>query len=307
MIVALACLAAGPLLAQPAPPVFAVEANLVRIEVAVAQPGAARGGLAQLDGLRARRLPPREFEVWDNGVPQQLEPILNERLSVDVVLVLDTSTSVVGAKLQRLRDAAGAFLLGLRTDERSALVTFSQQVRLAEPWTDDRERLRATLSGIAGSGSTALCDAVYLGLRLSDASDRRTAVVVFSDGLDNSSWLSADQVVEAARRAGPIVYGVVAHGRGDRAQSFLRRVTQATGGRLFEVDERDLRQRFLDVLEDIRNRYLLSYSPRGVADSGWHTLVVRLKGGRGEILSRPGYWRMPRAETGEAPPAGTLP
>jgi hypothetical protein len=67
---------------------------------------------------------------------------------------------------------------------------------------------------------------------------------------------------------------------------------QATGGRLFEAaSERDLRARFLDVLEDIRARYVLSYVPAAVDVAGWHALEVRLKRGKGEVLARPGYWR----------------
>jgi Ca-activated chloride channel family protein len=291
MIVAAACFAAGAVVAQAAPPVFGVETNLVRIEVAAAQPDTSSVGLGQLDGPRSSRFPSQDFLVWDNGVPQQLQPVLMERLPADVVFVLDTSASVVGPTLDRLRDAAGVFLQGLHGDERCALVTFSEEVRLAQPWTDDRERMQAALGGISGRGSTALCDAVYLGLRLADTGARRAAVVVFSDGLDDSSWLSADEVVAAARRAGPTVYAVVARGQGQRAQPFLQNVARATGGRLFTAGEQDLRARFLDVLEDIRNRYLLSYSPQGVPEAGWHTLVVKLKGGRGQLLVRPGYWR----------------
>ena len=66
---------------------------------------------------------------------------------------------------------------------------------------------------------------------------------------------------------------------------------RATGGRLFEASsERDLRARFLDVLGDIRARYVLSYAPRG-GSAGWHALEVKLKRGKGDVLARPGYWR----------------
>jgi hypothetical protein len=116
--------------------------------------------------------------------------------------------------------------------------------------------------------------------------------VVFSDGLDNVSWLSAPEVVEAARRSNAIVYGVAARARGDEENPFLGDVVRATGGRLFEAaSERDLRARFLDVLGDIRARYVLRYVPSGTERPGWHALEVKLKGKRGEVLARPGYWR----------------
>ena len=82
--------------------------------------------------------------------------------------------------------------------------------------------------------------------------------------------------------------------RNDRSQPFLRDVTRATGGRLFEAEKiEDLRARFLDVLADIRNRYVLRYAPRGGDAPGWHTLEVKLRKGAGDVLARPGYWRTP--------------
>jgi VWFA-related protein len=135
-------------------------------------------------------------------------------------------------------------------------------------------------------------DAVYSALRLREPGERRTAIVVFSDGVENLSWLSASDVVEAASRSNVIVYGVAVRGKGDPKERFLGDVVRATGGRLFEASsERDLRARFLDVLGDIRARYVLSYAPAGTGSAGWHTLAVRLRRGKGEVLARPGYWR----------------
>ena len=136
-------------------------------------------------------------------------------------------------------------------------------------------------------------DAVYAALRATDPGPRRTAVLVFSDGLDSLSWLGAEEGVEAARRTGAIVYGVTARTEDSRPPPFLRDVTRATGGRLFEAaDTAELRARFLDVLEDIRNRYVFRYAPSRHTP-GWHSLEVKLKRGRGDVLARPGYWRLP--------------
>ena len=76
-----------------------------------------------------------------------------------------------------------------------------------------------------------------------------------------------------------------------RTQPFLRDITRATGGRFFQAAGADeLRPRFLDVLGDIRARYVLSFAP-GPGEAGWHTLDVRLKPVKGDVLARPGYWR----------------
>jgi VWFA-related protein len=243
-------------------------------------------------GQSVHGLAARDFELRDEGRLQALEPVIEERVPVDAVLVLDMSYSVSGRKLAALCDAAGALLDGLAPDETAGLLTFQEKTTLAEPPTADKARVRRALAAARPRGSTALRDAVYAALRLREtAAARRTAVVVFSDGVDNLSWLPPAAVVEAARRSDALVYAVAARGESDRDDSFLRDVTAATGGRLWTVrSENDLRARFLDVLEDVRARYLLSFVPSDAAAPGWHSLQVRLRGRKGELLARPGYW-----------------
>lgn len=255
---------------------------MVRVEVLVTRGGTPVRGLTAAD-----------FELREDGVPQPLAPVLEEETPVDALLVLDLSASVQGSRLGALKAAGEAILDGLRDGERAALLTFDQELRLAEPLTGDLPRVRRALDGASARGSTALVDAVYAALRLPGTSGgRRRALVVFSDGLDNLSWLTAADVVEAARRSNAIVYGVTVRAAVEPKERFLDDLVRATGGRLFEaVSERHLRQRFLDVLADIRARYLLSYAPQAASRPGWHTLAVRLKHGKADVLARPGYWR----------------
>ena len=280
----MSALLASALLAVAAPqqpPVFRAEVGIVRVEVLVTRKGVPVRGLAAAD-----------FEVRDNGRVQELQPVLEEEAPVDAALVLDMSGSVRGAKLDALKDAARAFLDGLREGEQAALVAFREEVLLLEPFTPDRARVQSGAGRARPRGSTALCDAVYAALRLREPGPRRTAVVVFSDGIDNMSWLAPSEVVEAASRSEAIVYGVAMRDAGRAQEPFLRDVVRATGGQLFEAaSERDLRARFLDVLGDIRSRYVLSYTPGGVDAAGWHALDVRLKRVKGDVLARPGYWR----------------
>ncbi len=262
------------------PPVFRAEVGLVRVEVLVTRSGVPVHGLSTAD-----------FQVRDDGRLRELEPVLEEESPVDAVLVLDMSGSVRGPKLDALKDAARAFLDGLHQGEQAALLAFREEVHLLQPFTPDYALVRRALGEASSRGSTALCDAVYAALRLREPGPRRTAVVVFSDGLDNLSWLAPEEVIQAASRSDAIVYGVAARERGEKGESFLQNVCQATGGRLFETrSERDIRARFLDVLADIRSRYVLSFNP-GPGVAGWHSLDVRLKRAKGDVLARPGYWR----------------
>jgi VWFA-related protein len=279
-----ATLAAGA--TQEEPLVFGVEVEVVRVEVLVTR-----------KGEPVRDLTAENFELRDNGVRQQLNPIAFEEVPVDALLVLDLSASVMGSKLEALRDAAGAFLDGLAPADRAALVGFQQSVVVGVPLTSEIPSVRFALDTVEGGGSTALHDAVYVALRLPEPGPRRSAVVVFSDGIDNVSWLSDRDVVEAARRSGAVVYGVDAREPGDPDHRFLKDVAKATGGRIWRARKTDdLPARFLDVLHDIRARYVLSYSPTGVDTAGWHELEVKLRGRRGDVLARPAYYRPAAAD-----------
>jgi VWFA-related protein len=277
-------LVAAALLATPgtqAPPVFRAEVGVVRVEVLVTRGGAPVRGLAAAD-----------FELRDDGLLQDLEPVSEEQTPVDAVLVLDASGSLDGPKLGSLQGAAGALLDGLRPGEQAAVLAFNHELQLLQPLTGDLAAVRAALGRVSPWGNTALVDALYAALRLRDLADHRTAVVAFSDGVDNLSWLSASDVLEAARRSNATVYGVTVRAKDDPKEPFLGDLARATGGRLFEASTgHDLRARFLDVLEDIRSRYVLRYVPRGRGTPGWHRLEVRLRKGEGDVLARPGYWR----------------
>ena len=105
-----------------APPVFRAEVGTVRVEVSVTRNGAPLGGLIASD-----------FELRDDGRPQELQLVLEEKAPVDAALVLDMSGSVSGPKLDALKDAARVFLDGLREGEQAALVAFREEVLLLEP------------------------------------------------------------------------------------------------------------------------------------------------------------------------------
>jgi VWFA-related protein len=274
-----------------APPVFRAEVGIVRVEVSVTRNGSALRGLSATD-----------FELRDNGRVQKAQLVVEED-AVDVLLVLDMSRSVGGPTLDALKNAARAFLDGLREGEQAAVVAFREEVLLLEPFTADRDRVRRALDRAEPRGSTALRDAVYAALRLHEPGPRRTAVVVFSDGRDSLSWLGPSEVIEAASRSQALVYGVATRGRDESKDSFLGDLVRATGGRLFDaasqepylrhnsITDQHLRERFLDVLADIRARYVLSFTPEGADTTGWHTLDVKLRKVKGDVLARPRYWR----------------
>jgi VWFA-related protein len=253
-----------------------------------------------------------DFELRDNGVLQTIDAIAIESLPLTVTFVLDTSGSVAGGKMANLSSAVDSVLTGLREQDRVALVTFSHRVWERVPLTPDPEQVRRVLKTADAEGGTSLNDAVYAGLALSESQASRALVLVFSDGMDNASWLGGDVVERAARRADAVVYGVAVAasaaavydiGNGRPLQrwhpeylpgqtDFLDAIAAASGGRVLKADTTaNLPAAFEEILKEFRTRYLITYTPHGVDTPGWHTLDVKVKGRRAEVRARRGYER----------------
>jgi len=256
---------------------FSVKTEEVRVDVLVTDHGQPVTGLQAAD-----------FEVFDNGVRQAIESLISQQLPVSTILVFDMSSSLEGESLKNLRNAGSELLDGLKKGDQAALVVFGHALTLASPLTTDLQGIKAALDQVQPFGNTSLIDACYAGLMLAEKKSDRPLVIVFSDGLDTSSWLTSEAVLEAAKRVDAVVYAVSAGQLPDT--EFLRALCTFTGGYLFEVEStRNLGTVFLRILEEFRQRYLLTYSPKAVAKNDWHTLKVRVKGRKLKIMARPGY------------------
>jgi VWFA-related protein len=275
-------------------PVFRAAVDVVRIDVSV------MNGLNPVAGLTTNN-----FVVTDNGVPQPLDSVSLDSVPLYLMLVLDTSGSLAGARLTHLIDAMNGLVKALRAEDTVSLMTFSEPIRLAVKATRDRAPLITALAGLAADGSTSVNDAIFLGLQMRppDATDSRPVLLLFSDGRDTSSWLGAEHVIEATRRSGVLVHVVElvaeewmgARGIDARPSSFLGTLADTGGGRRwFAKSSRDLRELFGQALNELRARYLLTYSPTGVSREGWHDIKVTLKNARGEVTARPGYFASPQ-------------
>jgi VWFA-related protein len=267
--------AASTLVAGAQNAAFSTKVEAVRVDVLVTD-----------KGQPVRGLTPADFEIFDNGVLQQVDLVSFEQIPLNVILALDMSDSVAGERLDHLRIAGHALLNGLKKDDQAALVTFRRDVTLDADLTTDAAAVRAALDEAEPAGATALVDGAYSAIVVGESDVGRALLIVFSDGLDTSSWLPSESVLESAKRSDVVAYAVSV---GRARAEFLRDLTSFTGGRLFEIEKTaNLSAIFLSVLEEFRQRYLVSYTPRGVARDGWHRLTVRVKRG-GTVKARPGY------------------
>ena len=304
--VAAALLLVPVLLAAQPVPTFMTSVETVYVDAFVTRDGGPVPGLAATD-----------FEIRDNGVKQEVTLARLEEVPIVAVLAFDVSGSVVGEGLEDLRAGGRALLAGLRSHDQAALIVFSQELRVVVPQEGDRSAAERGLDDLRPQGVTGLWDGLYAALKL-PVSRGRPMVVLFTDGQDNVSWLTREQVHRVAEESDALVYVVAiepragqarpidlpdssltlqslsylghAHGAEASALRALRLLAEATGGRLWPAgSSAQLKQTFQQILTEMRSRYLLSYSPTGVAGEGWHRLEVKVKGHRATVRSRTGY------------------
>jgi VWFA-related protein len=306
---AAAAMQAGPQAPPPTPqapqdqsatqPTFRTRAAGVRIDVLVTDDE------RPVPGLTAK-----DFVLTDSGVAQEIEVSTVRDLPVDVIIVLDISTSLREEGLKHLIRATDTMLARLQPRDRAALVTFSQVVVIRSSLTPDHTRLRALAQNLKIEGTTSAIDAVFAGTTLQTAADRASLLLVFSDGIDTASWLRPDQVLATVRRSAVVPYAVVVgthvapvadqrfptgltSSRNqepfDATATFLRDLVLAGGGvSLHAEDTRSLERRFAEALDSFRQRYVITYAPRGVEGAGWHPVGIKVKGEH-RVRARPGY------------------
>ena len=275
--VTLAGVGLSPARAEAQQPTFSSKLEAIRVDAFVTDGGGVIRGLQ-----------PSDFEVRDNGVAQTVDLVSFQQIPLNVILALDTSASVSGDRLDDLQKACRALLDRLTKDDKAALLTFSNLVLLRERLTPEIARVRDTLEEVVPFGETSLVDGTHAATLLAGDDGARNLLIVFSDGLDTASWLAPERVLDSARRADIVVYA--ASSRDAEDSKFLDELGRLTGGGLIKIaSTKDLSVTFLRILDEFRNRYLLSYSPVGVAKDGWHRLEVRLKNRRATIRARAGY------------------
>jgi VWFA-related protein len=263
--------------AAAAQPTFSTRVEGVRVDVLVTEGGRPVAGLG-----------PGDFDVRDNGVPQTIDLVSLRDVPVNVILTLDLSASVVGSRLLALQRAGEALVDAMAPEDAAALLTFNRAVVQRVSLTRELALVRKALPNTTAEGDTALIDAALAAMLLGDTGGGRTLVVVFSDGVDTASFTQPEVVLETARRVNGVVYAVSTRTDDSR---FLRTLTETTGGRVLEIDaSADPGPAFVEILQEFRRRYVITFTPTGVERAGWHQLSVRVNRRSARVQSRPGYF-----------------
>ena len=285
-------------------PVFRVSTEAVQVDVFVGEDGRAVPGLVASD-----------FNLYDDGELRKVDSVAVAEVPLNVVLVLDTSESVKGETLSHLNRAAGDFLDQLTPEDSAALVTFSHHLNLRSGLTSETAPLKQALEEVEAVGGTAWHDALFAALEMLEVVRERPMVLLFTDGADTYSWLREEQVVSLVSRSNAVVYAIAREEKAPipnlgtaRAQQRFRQnrherirrirllldVTRESGGRLIETSSSDrLQDVFLEILAEMKTRYILTYSPPEPVRSGWHDLEVKVKRKGVDVHARRGYYYEP--------------
>ncbi len=300
-IVAASALTATSLFGQAAQPqqptVFRASADVVSVDAAV-----------QRDRRPVTGLKSADFELLDNGVPQEISDLAYERLPIDVTLVLDVSASVTGPVLEELGRALRQVRADLLPSDRLRLLIFNMSVRRLVDFGQPAASIDEALASVRGAGSSAVFDGLAVALSTFESPGRRRLVVLFSDGQDSSSISDAETLLDVARRTTPTVAIILGTPNPERPASVLRtssapstssvgalsdRIALETGGMVAPLKPgENLTSKFRRMLQEFRSSYLLYFTPRGVERSGAHTLEVKVKRPGVDVRARRGYvWR----------------
>jgi len=256
-------------------------------------------------GKPVRGLGPKNVELFENGVKQDVSYFreasnlgdASEHVPLSVVLVLDTSGSMT-QNLHFLQEAVLNFVYKLEDIDTALVVSFNESVKGSAEFTGDTDRLERFVEGLQAWGGTSLYDAIHYSLgRIKDQPGRK-ALVVFTDGADTTSTMGDREVVDYARAVEATVYCIGFKGSGMMASSprgFLRKIASETGGQFFAPDKvGELVKIFNEISEELKNHYLLAYTPKIPADGTWREITLKVDRPDTEVRVRKGYFAIKR-------------
>jgi VWFA-related protein len=236
-----------------------------------------------------------DLTVTEDGVAQRVESFQEANAPISIVLAMDASGSIKPA-LQAVKDAALSFVGALRADDPLALVQFSDDVVFAHDFSTKRQLSLDAIAAHRALGGTALWDALHGSMALLQRQEGRRAVVVVTDGRDENNPGtgpgSTHTVADALARAQESDTTVYAIGIGPRVdRDALQRIADISGGAAYFPDDvSTLSEQYQRIIEDLRRRYLLTYtSTNSKRDGAWREVAITATQPGITIRSRGGY------------------
>lgn len=236
------------------------------------------------------------FRVFERKIEQEIIHFSSDRSPVSVGIILDISGSM-DDDIANARHSVVRFLeKGNKLDEYF-LITFNDQTKMAYDFTSRRENLQSVISIANTRGRTALYDGVYLGLeKIRDAVHDKKALIVITDGEDNQSRYTYNEVKEFAKESDVQIYAIGERGKLGYGTGLIAEITRLTGGRPFFPNNLKQLDYFVDLIHtELRNQYVIGYEPNDQKPDGkWRRIKVLLQPPDGlptlRVRSRKGYY-----------------
>ncbi|HEY3740933.1 MAG TPA: VWA domain-containing protein [Bryobacteraceae bacterium] len=261
--------------------------------------------VADKNGNLLTDLPRSAFKVYENNVEQQIKQFKREDIPVSLGILIDDSGSMMN-KRQKVAAAALALVKASNPKDEVFIVNFNDQAYLDVPFTNNIDKLQEGLTRIESRGGTAMRDAISMSIDYmkKEAKLDKKVLLVITDGDDTASSENLEKLVAKCQRSEVLVYAIgllteEEQRRQKAAKRALQTLTTASGGVTFlPKDLTSVEQLSLQVAHEIRNQYLITYSPQ-IPDDGTFRTIKLVVSGRGNptARTRTGYYATPEPPT----------
>ncbi len=280
---------AGQTVKTPAPrPLFQVGVETVFVKVSVTDPLN-----RYVTGLEKEH-----FRVFEDKVEQTISHFSQQSAPISVGIIFDVSGSMKdNNNIQSAKTAISRFLQSGNPEDEYFLITFNQNARLVQGFTSESGNVQNEMSLKQPGGRTAVYDAVYMGLdQMKGGKNEKKALILVTDGEDNSSRYSIAEVKEFAKESDVQIYAIGEEGKLGYGRSEIQNIVGLTGGRAFFPNSFSELDYYIDLIHaELRNQYVLGYTPSNKQHDGkWRKIRVKLEPPEGLpkliLHAREGYY-----------------
>jgi Ca-activated chloride channel homolog len=243
-------------------------------------------------GMFVKGLKQQDFEVYEDGIRQPIDSLVTDDAPLDLVLAIDVSGSMERA-LVDVKPAVKQLLSRLRPGDAATLVGFNDTMFVAAEREKDRRTREDAVDLLTSWGGTALYDATVRTLELVSRETGRKGIVIFSDGDDRNSLTRRETAMARVQASDAMLY-TIGFGGGatvPQLRASLESYARSTGGKpFFPKHTGELDAVFDEIVAELSNQYVLSYSPLNAKQDGkWRSIKVRVRKGSYDIRARQGY------------------
>jgi Ca-activated chloride channel homolog len=247
------------------------------------------------------------FTIYEDDVQQEIGYFSDIDLPASIAVIFDLSGSMSGEKIDRSREALARFIQTSHPEDEYSLISFSDSAQLLLDRARDGGALLSQFRGSSPDGNTALYDALALGIEtLSRSRYAKRALIVISDGEDNRSRSTFDEIKRKLQEAGVTAYTIVIGPLLPRSngRAVMNQIASVSGGKSFFPNNiEQMSEGFDQIALELRHQYSIGYVPANIANDGrWRRLKVIVtpptRSSRLIVRSRKGYYSVVRQEAG---------